>query len=248
MCLFLTQALQTDLQSHEHTHTMETTAFRTRAAIRFSIPQFWNNLKAKHLKGSLSHPCRRKKKSHIDWSKIRRGLQKTTMDGKAEIRAHRKKHWLSTWTCTSRVTSREGEAETPQIRETPPPAPSHVTTPLSLQACLFKCFRSLRPNASNTASVPVLWLQAPLVSALHWHLSSFPCWAGGRSLACSSQETHLFKAHPWLGHRRSLPVPGTVQSTWKTPLNCLWNCIVFIRTLLLLNEFTCNKHYEFTKL
>lgn len=64
MCLFLTQALQTDLQSHEHTHTMETTAFKTRAAIRFSIPQFWNNLQAKHLKGSLSHPCRRKNKSH----------------------------------------------------------------------------------------------------------------------------------------------------------------------------------------
>lgn len=171
------------------------------------------------------------------------------MDGKAGIRAHRKKHGLSTLTCASRVTSREGEAETPQIREAPPPPPSHVTTPLSLQACLFKCFRSLRPNANSTASVPVLSLQAPLVSALHWHLSSFPCLAGGRSLACSSQETHPFKAHPWPGHRRSLPVPDmVVQSTWKTPLNCLWNCIVFIGILLLLNEFTCNKHYEFTKL
>ena len=37
-----------------NTHTMETTAFKTRAAIRFSIPQFWNNLQAKHLKGSLT--------------------------------------------------------------------------------------------------------------------------------------------------------------------------------------------------
>lgn len=106
---------------------------------------------------------------------------------------------------------------------------------------------SLRENSNVTSSASVFWLQTTLVLPLRWYLSWFPFLIVGCSLVCYSHEiTIFFKKHIPSLHI-SVSLLWLAQCRGKMLLNSLWNWVGFIRTVLLLNEFTCSKHSEFIK-